>query len=247
MPHLRIALITLLLSSHCLAADTIRICAENDWQPFSFSKKGQAVGASVDLIRAAFAKEGIETLFISGSYNRCLKLTLAGQYDAMLDVGKNQERLPQFIWPQTPFIMMNLHLIANHQQVQHEVSYRVLSGKRIGITAGYEYPDKMLSQAGILKVESSSELANLRQLAAGRIDFMLLSEGTFANLSKQLSSAERKAVRDWGLVDQLGLYLAFSPKASNASRWAKAFDRGLNELQKKGEDRQIFARWSAVP
>ncbi|WP_157669927.1 ABC transporter substrate-binding protein [Chitinibacter sp. GC72] len=240
-----LALLAFTATAH---AAPIRICAENDWAPFSFSQKGLAVGASVDLVRAAFKKAGVETSFISGSYNRCLRLTLAGQYDAMLDVGKNRERTPQFVWPQHPYLVMKLHLIANSKlAAPAELYYGVLTGKRVGLTAGYEYPDKMLSQPGLLKVESSSELANLRQLSAGNIEFMLLSAGTLATLSKQLDKAELKHIRDWGQIDQSALYIAFNPKAAKAQQWASSFDQGWQDMQKKGEDQQIFTHWSAMP
>jgi polar amino acid transport system substrate-binding protein len=243
-----VALISLLMTAlPCWATDNIKICAENNWPPFSFSQKGEPTGASLELIETAFKFNQIETTFDNGSYNRCLKLTQSGQYDAMLDVAKNKERTPQFIWPKTPFLMMKLHLIANKDVAVSDVEYSALAGKRVGLTTGYEYPDAMLAQPGLIRLESPNELANLRQLAAGKIDFMLLSEGTVATLSSQLSANERKQIKDWGVVDQLALYLAFSPKAAQAEKWADLLDQGLIEMQKKGEDKKILTRWHAVP
>lgn len=246
---MRLILPLLLASSSlaCYANELIRICAENDWQPFSFSQKNKSVGASVELIQSAFATQHIEVQFESGSYNRCLKLTLSGQYDAVLDIAKNTERAPQFIWPQQPLLVMKLHLVANKHVEAEAADYSAVAGKRFGVTTGYEYPDELLKQRGLIKIESSSELANFRQLAAGKIDFMLLSEGTLATLSSQISPSEKAEIVDWGEVDQLALYLAFNAKSAQAKQWAKAFDLGLLELQKKGEDKKIFARWHAIP
>ncbi|QLG87094.1 transporter substrate-binding domain-containing protein [Chitinibacter bivalviorum] len=246
---MRIILPLLLAASSlgCYANELIRICAENEWQPFSFSHKNKPTGASVELIQAALASQHIDTQFESGSYNRCLKLTLAGQYDAVLDIAKNAERAPQFLWPQLPFMVMKLHLIANKHIEPEPADYSAVAGKRFGITTGYEYPDELLKQHGLIKIESNSELANFRQLAAGKIDFMLLSEGTLETLSRQISPSERAEIVDWGEVDQLPLYVAFNPKSAQAKQWAKSLDQGLSELQKKGEDKKIFARWRAIP
>ncbi|WP_035054639.1 substrate-binding periplasmic protein [Andreprevotia chitinilytica] len=229
------------------AAGPIRICAEDDWAPFSFIEKGHAQGASVDLVNAALHSEGMDVQFESGTYNRCLNLTRQGNYHALVDVAQNKERRPQFLWPEKPLLIMRLHLVARKGLAVKTPGYAAMARHRVGITSGYEYPDVMLGQPGLMKVESHSELGNLRQLANGKIDFMLLSEGTIASLRKELTEDERQAVQDLGEIDQLALYVAFNKDAPQAAAWAQALDRGLTTLGRNGEAQRIMARWKAVP
>ncbi|MGL5934274.1 MAG: transporter substrate-binding domain-containing protein, partial [Cetobacterium sp.] len=55
-------------------AETIIINAEDDWAPFSSvtPDKKSAEGLSVDLVRAAFATQGIEVQFMAVPFARCL-------------------------------------------------------------------------------------------------------------------------------------------------------------------------------
>ncbi|WP_047395363.1 ABC transporter substrate-binding protein [Chitinibacter sp. ZOR0017] len=235
-----------LVNSPSWAGETLRICAENDWKPYSFAKQGQAAGASVELISAALNQQRMAFTIDSGSYNRCLKLTQAGHYDAVLNVAKTSERQNQFVWPQLPYLHVKLHLLAHSKLAKTSTEYGVLAGKRIGTTAGYEYPEKMFLQKDIKLIESHSELASLRRLAAGNIDFILISQSTYQAQQKLLNNAENAGISDWGLIDNLALYVAFSPKLPDAGRWTRALDAGLAELQKRGEDKAIFNRWHAL-
>jgi polar amino acid transport system substrate-binding protein len=230
-----------------MAATPLRVCAESDWAPYSFNQNGRSAGAAVELIQAIFKQQQIELQIDSGSYQRCLKLTASGQYDAVLNVGKTPERLAQFAWPQLPSMKIKLQLLANQQWPKQAPNFEVFGHKRVGITTGYEYPDAMLTQPGIIKIESLSELTNLRRLAAGNLDLMVLSEHTFSNLSSQLSNKEKAAIHNWGTLTELPIYVAFNPQASQLAHWLKAYDTGLSYLRKKGEDKTIFARWHITP
>ncbi|KAF0814914.1 hypothetical protein IGB42_00970 [Andreprevotia sp. IGB-42] len=170
-----------------------------------------------------------------------------GKLDALLDVAQNDERKPQLVWTRQALLVLALHLVGNRTQNDVLPGFAAMQHKRVGITRGYEYPGQMTGQPGIQLVESPSELGNLRHLAKGDIDFMLLSRGTLATLLAKLGPQERQHIRDWGQIDQLPLYLAFSPGQPLAAEWAAAFDRGMQAIRKSGEDQRIHERWRAVP
>ncbi|WP_028456605.1 substrate-binding periplasmic protein [Chitinilyticum litopenaei] len=241
LPLLSLAIITV------ASADSPKICVEDAWPPFAMVEKGRPAGAMVELVAAAYAQSGITPRFESGSYNRCLKLTLQGEYDGLLDVARNSERVPQFVWSTRPILIMKLHLVGHAGLPPEAPSYAAMRGRKVGMTTGYEYPDAMLSQPGLVRVESSSELGNFRQLAQGKIDFMLLSEGTLATMLAALPPAQRKAIRDWGVIDELPLFVAFYKDGLQAEDYSTALDHGLEVVQRSGQQQAIMRKWKAVP
>ncbi len=72
-----------------VAADRIRIGAEDDWRPYSYVAEGKPVGFAVDLARAAWAAAGVELELVSLPYARCMREvdngTLAGCFDTLRD------------------------------------------------------------------------------------------------------------------------------------------------------------------
>lgn len=225
----------------------LRLCAEDEWPPFSFNKAGNAMGANVDLVRQAFELQGYNVTFTPRSYSACLKLTQRGHFDAMLDVARNKERQGQFVWPKIPILVIPLHLIGNRSVAPATLDYSALRGQRVGITRGYEYPDKLLAQPGLIQVVSGSELGNFRQLITGNIDYMLLSPGTLSSLSQQLNQPEHPGVQDFGRVDSLDLFVAISHKYPEAKQLADDLDLGLKTLGRRSIPQQILRQWQAEP
>lgn len=230
-----------------LAAAPLRVCVEDDWPPMAFVWRDAPAGASVDIARHAFERAGLEVIFESGSYHRCLTLTRLGHYDAMLDVARNGERQPQFVWPRLPMLVLPLQIVASRPGRAERGDYSGLRGLRVGLTLGYEYPDAMLAQPGLIRVVSPSELANFRQLVAGRLDAMLLSAGSLRNLNDQLEGPEPPQLYNWGTVDELELFIAFHAGNGAAAGWARLLDESLRTLQQSGEDRRILQQWQAQP
>lgn len=65
------------LSMCCLApqaaAESITIGAEDDWYPFSGTIASQPKGMAVDIVREAFKKAGVDVIFKSMPYARCMQ------------------------------------------------------------------------------------------------------------------------------------------------------------------------------
>ncbi|SMC29310.1 extracellular solute-binding protein, family 3 [Andreprevotia lacus DSM 23236] len=236
-----------LLAAQAAVAAPLRICAEDQWPPFAFVQDGKPAGASIDLVLAAFKAVGVPVNVESGSYVRCMQLVREGRFDALIDVAQNDERRPQLLWPRQPMLLLELHLVGNKPRGNDSAGFERMQSRRVGITRGYEYPNRMLTQPGIQLVESPSELGNFRHLALGDLDFMLLSRGTLATLLSQLTVSERQHIHDWGAIDTLPLYLAFGPGKPEHQQAADAFDRGMQQLRKSGDDQRILDKWKAVP
>ena len=212
-------------------ASEINICAEDAWPPHSYAQNNKAVGSSIELIQDAYKNSRYTLKFTSASYHRCLKMTQSGNFSAMINVALTQERRPQFLWPNTPLLSIKLLLIG--RDTAQKPSYDVLRGKRIGVTLGYEYPDALQADPSIMQIVSNTELNSLRQLSLGRVDYILLSESSWANLRPQLSAAEQSKLKNLGVIDQLAIYLAFNRDHPEAAQWAAEFDEGMRAISAK--------------
>ncbi|XZG70244.1 substrate-binding periplasmic protein [Chitinibacteraceae bacterium HSL-7] len=244
----RVWLSLLLVSGCAQAGDTkVRLCAEDSWPPLSSVVRGEAAGAVVDLVRLALSAHGRQVEFAVRSYSACLELTRAGHYDGMIDVAHSPERDPQFEWTHEPLLVMDLHLVGRASLSPDNVDYSAVRHRRVGLTKGYEYPKALLGQPGMIAVENVSELGNLRQLAAGRLDYMLLSTGTLASYMGQLTPLERQQIRDFGVVDQLPLFLVLHKGGAASRRLAQEFDAGMQRAAHSGQARAVFEHWQAVP
>jgi len=239
--------LAMLLTQAVWARPPLSVCAEDQWPPFSFIQANRPAGASLDLVAAAFAAAGWQVQFESGSYTRCMQLVRDGHFDALVDVAQNDERKPQLLWPKQALLILELHLVSSQPRGNAPLGFEAMQHKRVGITLGYEYPNRMLSQPDIHLVESPSELGNFHHLARGDLDFMLLSRGTLATLRDKLTKEERRHIYDWGQIDELPLYLAFSLHTAEGQQAAEAFDQGITTLRKSGRAQQVMDRWKAVP
>ncbi len=63
------------------AAEVVQIAAEDDWAPYSSvaAAGGQPVGFAVDLVREAFATQGVEVRFVGVPFARCMYMAKLGQ------------------------------------------------------------------------------------------------------------------------------------------------------------------------
>ncbi|XZG70688.1 substrate-binding periplasmic protein [Chitinibacteraceae bacterium HSL-7] len=230
------------------ADETLNICAEDGWAPYSSARGGVPHGASLELVRRALQEAGSARRldFEAGSFQRCLMLTQKGEYDALLDVARTHQRAAHYRWPEQPLFEVPLLLIAPAGHADVVPHYALLAGHRLGTTLGYDYPDEVEGNAAIDKVVGRSELVALRQLAAGKVDYVIVSRRTWLTLQPTLGPS-MKSLRSLGEIGRFPVYLAFSLHSHDTDAAIAEFDRGMAALRQRGEDLRILSRWGAAP
>lgn len=221
-------------------AETITINAEDDWAPFSSisSDKKSAVGLSVDLVRAAFATQGISVRFVPVPFARCLFEVEHGQVVACFNTSITDENKEKFIWPNQPLLKEGLSILALSHSATKKVSHKDLEGRIVGITNGYTYPTWFMKNKKINKDLSRTDMVQLKKLMSKRIEYAVINT-TPAQLMINSDPAMRGKIKIVGELETSLLYLNFSKKHPDAIRLLAAFDKGFKAIQSNGTYAQI--------
>jgi len=189
----------------------------------------KVVGLVPDLIRDFFSHEQIQVEFILDNRRGAEHRLYSGDVDAMLmarewAVHPEQLLFSQPVIAHRDFLFSMRPFNASHQPAQW------LAGKKVCTRQYYVYDalEPHFKKSGTQRIDSSSELAQLRMLQNGRCDYAYLNEHVAKWIaSHQLSDAILyQSPLEFGLV---GLTIALHP------RW-QAYLPGLNQyLQKAGE------------
>lgn len=127
----------------------------------------------------------------------------------------------------------NIEVLSNREElVNHEV---------IGVVRGYGYGDHYLAlvRDGLIFEEvSSSEIANLRNLSLGRIDYTILYDKTANILVRQL---KLESNIKFGFENETTeIYLAFSRLHPKGKHYSEVFDLGMRRIRRNGVYHKIM-------
>lgn len=221
-------------------AETIVINAEDDWSPFSSitADKNSAEGLSVDLVRAAFATQGIEVQFMPVPFARCLYETEQGKVVACFNTSITEENKAKFLWPSVPLLTEGLSILALSESTMKNLNPKDLEGHLVGITNGYTYPTSFMNNKKISKDISRTDTVQLKKILAKRIEYGIVNT-TPAMLLINSSPATRGKIKIVGTVELSLLYLNFSKKHQDGQRLLAAFEEGLKTIHSNGTYERI--------
>lgn len=169
-------LFTLLLPVRAQAADPQKklIIANSNWSPY----KGEALlngGLITDITRQALARLGYEVSVVMVPWKRALSGTYDGIYHVLPAVWYTEERAKKLNFGSG--VLDTRMVIVTRQDnpfVFNDLSD--LSGKRVGVAAGWAYPPAFMDAGDILKEEAHDLDTNLRKLAVGRLEYVIAEE-----------------------------------------------------------------------
>lgn len=222
-------------------AESLTICAEDDWYPYAALRDGTSVGLSVELARAAFAHGGVTARFESGSYQRCIRLTQQGRYVLTLNMARTADREPAYLWPKQPLLEVRGVLWGRPGLVSGSLAHADLRHRQFGVVKGYEYPAAIANDRDIIKVEADSDAVNLRNIALGRVDVTLMDEKIGRYLIARHGLAGK--VVPYGVFERFPVYAVFSRRHPKAAHYLRLFDQGMVALLQRGEYQRIAEAW----
>jgi polar amino acid transport system substrate-binding protein len=145
--------------------------ASTPWVPFTGDEKQPRV--ALYLVENALERAGYAartTIVPDGTLTGLLR---EGKYDgsAALWTGEDRE---DFLLYSKPYLENRLLLVGRKGSDVSATALRELRGKRIGIVLGYAYGKELDAATEPTFVRAKSSEENLRQLAAGEVDYVLL-------------------------------------------------------------------------
>jgi polar amino acid transport system substrate-binding protein len=133
-----------------------------------------------------------------------------------------------------PLFRSRIGFFGRRNGVADVASLPSLAGQRIGTSRGYQYP-RVLFASGLTLEEARSDPANLRKLAAGRLDLVAVERavGQFW-LAGDLSDLADQIVWLEPAFGELPLGIGVVPGSPLRARLAELLPRGLQALERSG-------------
>lgn len=230
-------------------AGALTIAAEDDWAPYSYRVEGasEVQGLAPELVRAAFATQGVSVQFDVLPFSRCLLHAERGKAAGCFNVTRTQSNASQFCWHPTPLFTEELGIFGRpSSRATRPLAEQDLVGKRVGITLGYTYPTSFMTHPRIQRFSAASDGNLIQMLVAGRVDYILLNTMPGYHRLQQQPALAGQVVRV-GALGQDSFWLAFSKTHPEGLRMCDVFERGLRVLHASGAyDRTMRAfrqRW----
>ncbi|MBF0528849.1 MAG: transporter substrate-binding domain-containing protein [Deltaproteobacteria bacterium] len=179
----------------------IRVHNESDWAPFNFNENGVPKGFSIDYIKLAAQKIGLEIRFINGpSWNEFLEMTKKGEMDIMLNIAKSPER-QQFLEFTASYITM-VQMLYTRKDFPPVASIKDLYGKRFAVPKGFFLHEALKAHPQIEIVEASDTSDAIRAVSIGKADVLYDLMPVVDYITKQLQINNLKVGGNLGLVEE---------------------------------------------
>lgn len=223
--------------------DTLVLLAEDDWYPYAAAVDGEPRGISVDLVRAAYGAVGVDVEFRLASYSRCMELVNQGRFIGCFNTPVGDSALENQLLPEEALDRNPawIYTRAGNDTAVDELGD--LHGKPIGIVNGYRYADQFMADPALLREAAGSDLQNMKKLAAGRIEYVVLYERVAEWLMGRYGEEMGLELRPVLKVGELALFVSFSRQHPGAREAMTQLDEGLRRIKRNGEYRRIMAEW----
>jgi len=235
------SLISICLWPHTAGAERQILLAATEYPPY-YGAKLHNQGVITEIIREAFKRSGYEVEIRFLPWKRALEATRRGEFDALFTAWYRENRTQWFDFSD-PLPIANQ--IGFYKRVNRHIAFRSIEELRpykIGIVRGYSNPVDF-DQAGLDTEAVTDDRLNMKKLAAGRIDLVLIDR-VIGQYIIDTDLPESANLLEWidpplKTDDQ---YLIFSKNVSDFAVKRAAFNRGLRHIIKTGQVRKIITR-----
>jgi len=239
-----IALVSLIAwgSSACFA-ETVRIIAEDDWYPYSAKFAEGPKGIAEDLVRAAFAAEGVQAQFDVMNYDHGMDLVKNGGAIGCFDAPRTKEVEDVYLWHEERLFSADSYFYVASDFAGKINGLADVAGKKVGLTQGYGYGNTIDLDKTMVKEYSKTDTILVRKLMARRLDSIVLFDKVADYLLPKLSVKGK--LRSAGKADSTDIYVAFSKKHPDGKKYCDLFSQGFRKIKSNGAYQKIMISWDA--
>lgn len=175
-----------------LPAAELRL-ASDVWPPFTDVEGRPRV--ALDLVHGALERAGVSaSTEVRASFGDVVRDIREGRLDGSAAIWRSPDR-ERFLLFSRRYLENRLVLVGGPESDVSATSLEALSGRRVGVVAGYAYGPDVEQVEGPLLVEGPSDNENLRRLLSGEIDCLLVDDLLVHHLLEQREEATRKRLQ----------------------------------------------------
>ena len=224
--------IALCVSTLLVRAEPL-IALDNANPPFMYLENGETKGLYAELLRAVFQRAGVDVDIRGMPWKRALRMGEGGRA-GVGGIYQTAPRLEIFDYSQ-PIFEEKLIVYARTGSALRFTRLEDLYGMRVGVIRGWSYTEAFdaAAKAGRMQMtESSSDEANFRMLASGRLDAVIAIELAGQRILKRLDLLDKVRALEPALSIN-PTYLVFAKKAQQ-QQLLQRFDQSLAQMREDG-------------
>jgi polar amino acid transport system substrate-binding protein len=223
------------------AAESQVLLAATEYPPY-YGEHLPKQGVITEIIVEAFKISGYKVVIDFLPWKRALEATKRGEYDALFSAWYRQDRTQWFDYSD-PLPIANQ--LVFFKRIDRNISYRTFEDLRpykIGVVRGYSNPVEF-DRAGLNTEAVTDDHLNMKKLAAGRVDLVLIDKIIGQYIIKT-ELPESAPLLEWldPPVTMDNQYLIFSKRVKGFAAKRAAFNQGLSKLIESGRVEEIIAR-----
>ncbi|MNJ98451.1 Bacterial extracellular solute-binding protein, family 3 [compost metagenome] len=217
------------------------------WCPYICDPHSSRPGYMVEAVKAIFEKQGYQVDFKVTNRARAIKEVRKNKINALLGGHKDHKG---FIVPTKSVGSVSNYLFAKPTAFWSYKNGSSIKGKRIGIINGYSYgneidqlirshPDSFVVISGERPLKQI-----LKMMEADRLDGFIENPAVLKYLLGSLhKSLETYKIASANLATESLVYLSFAPMHPQSELYSSVFSKGMIQLRKTGELRQILEKY----
>jgi polar amino acid transport system substrate-binding protein len=225
-------------------AETLKI-ATTDREPY-VGKALKGEGFNAEIVTEAFKRSGYTVKIDFMQRDKAIEDATKGTYDAVFPEYYSKDRAKDFIY--SNFISNSL--LAFYRRKSSHITYKTLKDLtpyKIGVVKGYINTEEFDKASYLKKLEAETDEENLRRLANGEVDLIVIDKlaaqylikTTISEASGKLESIEPPLIIH-------PLFVVFPKKLPASEKRAKEFDKAYESMEKDGTIKALMARTGLI-
>ena len=235
-----LVILSLFITPAVAQTETLRL-ATLDWAPYV----GQSLknkGFNAEIVTEAFKRAGHDVKIDFVAWDTAIEEAKKGNYDGVFPEYYSKERARDFVYS---YFFSN-SLLVFYKRSSSIITYKTLKDLtpyRIGTVKGYINTDEFDGATYLKKVEADSDEENIRRLAKGELDLIVIDKLVAQHLIKNRvpeAVGKIEAMDPPLIIHQLFVIL---PKRNPASeKRAKEFNKAYESMDRDGTIKDIMSR-----
>jgi polar amino acid transport system substrate-binding protein len=232
------------LSSALAARTTIELAAEDDWFPYSAKIGTAPQGFSVELISAAYDAAGATVTYKVVPFSRAMAGVKNGTYAGCFNAGVTGTLKAEYHIPKQ-FIALSVQAVWGNLSAPPIKSYKDFEGKTVGIANAYTYSPLLIKNEKIKKDVAPYEVASLKKVAHGRIDYTIVDRWVAKYLISTNASEIVGKIKQVGVVQTDTIVPVFSKSHPDGAKAMELYEKGMAIIKRNGTYDKIMNGWEA--